>query len=83
MYALDDPKMARDIVDYWNNGTASHVETALLDAIAHADGNIKARLRLMFPALVDAYDDWKSNNGRRSPNTLNAAELGCHETEEH
>lgn len=63
MYAMDDPSQARDIVRFWDRGSASHVETALLNAIAHADENIKERLRREFPALVEAYDEWKSCNG--------------------
>ena len=57
-YALDDPKKARDIVLCWQHGTASAVETALLNAISGGDASIRARLRQVFPVLVEAYEQW-------------------------
>lgn len=55
--AIDDYRSARAIVKFWKRGTASHVETALLTAIAMSDLEIRARLRVAFPVLVQAWED--------------------------
>lgn len=53
-YALDDPRQARDIVQFWKQGTASRGERAIIEAYIALDTTLRARLEKAFPALCAA-----------------------------
>lgn len=54
MYGVDDPIEAPRIVEFYDRGTASHFETALIDVFIKADATMRARLRSVFPVLYYA-----------------------------
>lgn len=52
-------KEARKLILYWQMGTAGSFTTHLLNAAGHADMSNKQRLRIGFPELMEAFDEWQ------------------------
>jgi len=59
---LDNYNDCCDIILFYSSGTASHFETAIIDAIKIADAAHRARIAVAFPVLVQAYMDSQTKN---------------------
>jgi len=54
---LDNYNECKDILHFFDQGTASHFETAIITALRLADIAHRARIALAFPVLVQAFLD--------------------------
>lgn len=61
-YGIDQPDEARDIVTFWERGTASNFERLLIQTYLAGDGVMQNRIAFAFPALAQALDDWKGKH---------------------
>lgn len=58
-YDLDNAENARNIVEFWQRGTASNFEKKLIETYLAGDANMKNRLAFAFPAIAQAVDDYR------------------------
>jgi hypothetical protein len=62
-YGFDTPEGARNVVHFWNVGSASNFESLLIQTYLAADTTLKNRLACAFPAIATAIDNWIKGRG--------------------
>lgn len=60
-YKMDDRYGAYLIMEYWERGTASNFEKQFIELYQAGDSNMRTRLALLFPAMANAFQDWRSD----------------------
>ena len=54
-YQYDDVEYCKQVLEFFDKGTASHFEVGIVTALQRADLQTRARIAQGFPALVQAY----------------------------